>query len=104
MASFSPAGSESLSRAGGELDHLPAEAGVASQCTATAERFGTSVSQALRIYADAIRTERSQRAEEAAEKLAIKLLFPMVLFIFPCMFVVILGPAGIRIKDMFIGG
>jgi tight adherence protein C len=67
------------------------------------ERFGTSISQALRIYADALRAERSQRAEEAAEKLAIKLLFPMVLFIFPCMFVVILGPAGIRIKEMFLG-
>ncbi len=68
------------------------------------ERFGTSVSQALRTYADAMRTERSQRAEEAAEKLAIKLLFPMVIFIFPCMFVVILGPAGVRIRSMFLGG
>ena len=68
------------------------------------ERFGTSVSQALRTYADAIRTERSQRAEEAAEKLAVKLLFPMVLFIFPVVFVVILGPAGIKIAAMFAGG
>ncbi len=67
------------------------------------ERFGTSVSQALRTYADALRTERSSRAEEAAEKLAVKLLFPMVLFIFPCMFVVILGPAGIKIRQMFMG-
>ena len=67
------------------------------------ERFGTSVSQALRTYADAIRMERSMRAEEAAEKLAIWLLFPMVLFIFPCMFVVILGPAGIRMYEMFMG-
>jgi tight adherence protein C len=68
------------------------------------ERFGTSVSQALRTYADAMRQERSCRAEEAAEKLAIKLLFPMVMFIFPCMFLVILGPAGVRIKEMFLGG
>lgn len=68
------------------------------------ERFGTSVSQALRVFADALRTERSQRAEEAAEKLMVKLLFPMVLFIFPCMFVVILGPAGIKIADMFSNG
>jgi tight adherence protein C len=68
------------------------------------ERFGTSVSQALRTYADAMRTERSQRAEEAAEKLTIKLLFPMVLFIFPCMFIVILCPAGLRMVDMFRGG
>jgi tight adherence protein C len=65
------------------------------------ERFGTSVSQALRTYADSMRTERSQRAEEAAEKLTIKLLFPMVVFIFPVLFIVILGPAGIKIMDMF---
>ena len=68
------------------------------------ERFGTSISQALRTYADAMRAERSQRAEEKAEKLAVLLLFPMVMFIFPCMFIVILGPAGIKIKDMFAGG
>jgi tight adherence protein C len=68
------------------------------------ERFGTSVSQALKTYADAMRAERSARAEEAAEKLAIKLLFPMVMFIFPCMFVCILGPAGIKIREMFMGG
>ncbi|MEO6434644.1 MAG: type II secretion system F family protein [Tepidisphaeraceae bacterium] len=67
------------------------------------ERFGTSVSQALRTYADAMRAERSQRAEEAAEKLAVLLLFPMVMFIFPCMFIVILGPAGVKIREMFIG-
>ena len=68
------------------------------------ERFGTSVSQALRTYADALRTERSQRAEEQAEKLAVKLLFPMVTLIFPVMFVVILGPAGIRMYEMFAKG
>jgi tight adherence protein C len=65
------------------------------------ERFGTSVSPALRIYADALRTERSQRAEEAAEKLMVKLLFPMLVFIFPVLFIVILGPAGIKIMDIF---
>jgi tight adherence protein C len=67
------------------------------------ERFGTSVSQALRVYAEAMRKERSQRAEEAAEKLTVKMLFPMVLFIFPCVFIVILGPAGIKIAEMFAG-
>jgi tight adherence protein C len=67
------------------------------------ERFGTSISQALRTYADAMRTERSQRAEEKAEKLAVLLLFPMVMFIFPCMFIVILGPAGVKIREMFAG-
>jgi tight adherence protein C len=68
------------------------------------ERFGTSVSQALRTYADALRAERSSRAEEQAEKLAVKLLFPMVLFIFPVMFIVILGPAVIKIHEMFANG
>jgi tight adherence protein C len=68
------------------------------------ERFGTSVSQALRTYADALRAERSQRAEEQAEKLAVKLLFPMVLFIFPVIFIVILGPAVIKIYGMFASG
>jgi len=68
------------------------------------ERFGTSVSQALRTYADALRAERSSRAEEQAEKLAVKLLFPMVLFIFPVVFIVILGPAVIKIHEMFTNG
>jgi tight adherence protein C len=67
------------------------------------EKFGTSISQALRTYADAMRDERSQRAEEKAEKLAVLLLFPMVMFIFPCMFIVILGPAGVKIREMFAG-
>ena len=65
------------------------------------ERFGTSVSQALRTYAEAMRTERSQRAEEAAEKLMVKLLFPMLIFIFPVLFIVILGPAVIKIMAIF---
>jgi NAD(P)-dependent dehydrogenase (short-subunit alcohol dehydrogenase family) len=59
---------------------------------------------ALVGLSEAMRAERSARAEEQAEKLAIKLLFPMVVFIFPCMFIVILGPAGIRIQQMFLGG
>jgi len=65
------------------------------------ERFGVSVGQALRVYADALRVERSQRAEEAAEKLMVKLLLPMLVFIFPVLFIVILGPAGIKIMDTF---
>ena len=85
------------------LAQFPARAQPLVATLVQSERFGTSVSQALRTYADAMRTERSTRAEEQAEKLAIKLLFPMVVFIFPCMFVVILGPAGIRIREMFMG-
>jgi tight adherence protein C len=61
------------------------------------DRFGTSIAQALRVQADSLRTKRRQRAEEAAAKTTIKLVFPLVLFIFPAMFVVILGPALIQI-------
>jgi len=61
------------------------------------DRFGTSIAQALRVQADTLRTKRRQRAEEAAAKTTIKLVFPLVLFIFPAMFVVILGPALIQI-------
>jgi tight adherence protein C len=63
------------------------------------DRFGTSIAQALRVQADTLRTKRRQRAEEAAAKTTIKLVFPLVLFIFPAMFVVILGPALIQILD-----
>lgn len=61
------------------------------------DKFGTRVAQALRVYADSMRTKRCQRAEEIASKLPVKLVFPLVLFIFPSLFVVILGPAAIRI-------
>jgi tight adherence protein C len=61
------------------------------------DRFGTSVGQALRTFSDSLRTKRKQRAEEAAAKLAIKMVIPMVLFIFPGVFIVILGPAFISI-------
>ncbi len=63
------------------------------------DRFGTSVAQALRVHADTMRTKRRQRAEEAAAKTTIKLVFPLVLFIFPAMFVVILGAAVIQIYE-----
>jgi tight adherence protein C len=61
------------------------------------DRFGTSVAQALRVHSDTMRTKRRQRAEEAAAKTTIKLVFPLVFCIFPAMFVVILGPALIQI-------
>jgi tight adherence protein C len=67
------------------------------------DRFGTSVATALRIHADTMRTKRRQRAEEAAAKTTIKLIFPLVFCIFPAMFVVILGPALIQIMQALKG-
>ena len=63
------------------------------------DRFGTAIADALRIHSDTLRTKRRQRAEEAAAKTAIKMLFPVVLFIFPALFVVILGPAVIQVIE-----
>ncbi len=62
-----------------------------------AEKFGTSIAQALRVHSDSMRTKRFQTAEEVAAKLPVKLIFPLVLFILPSLFVVILGPAAITI-------
>jgi tight adherence protein C len=67
-----------------------------------ADRFGTSVANALRVYSDSLRTKRYQRAEEMAVKLPTKLIFPLVLFIFPALFVAILGPAAINIYRVFL--
>jgi Flp pilus assembly protein TadB len=63
------------------------------------DRFGTSVAQALRVQSDTLRTKRRQRAEEAAAKTAIKMLFPLVFFILPALFVVVLGPGMIQLWD-----
>lgn len=65
------------------------------------ERFGTSLAQALLVHADSLRTIRRQKAEEAAAKVAIKLLFPLAFFIFPALLVVILGPAVLRLLKFF---
>ena len=61
------------------------------------DRFGTSVSQALRIHADTVRTKRRQRAEERAAKIGVKLVFPLVLCIFPAIYVVCIGSAVVAI-------
>jgi tight adherence protein C len=60
------------------------------------DRFGTSVGQALRTHADTSRTKRRQRAEEKAQKIGVKLVFPLVLFFFPAFYVVMLGAAVIH--------
>jgi tight adherence protein C len=64
-----------------------------------ADRFGTSIANALRIHSDTLRDKRRQRAEEAAAKTTIKLVFPLVLCIFPAMFVVLIGPSLIQIFE-----
>lgn len=61
------------------------------------ERFGTPIARALSNFGDGIRQKRRQRAEELAAKTTVKIIFPLVLFIFPSMFIVLLGPAGITI-------
>jgi tight adherence protein C len=62
-----------------------------------ADRFGSSVAQALRVQSDSMRVKRSQRAEEKAAQTAVKMIFPLVLFIFPGIFVVLVGPAAIML-------
>jgi len=61
------------------------------------DRFGTSIGQALRVHADSMRTKRQLRAEELAAKLPVKMLLPLIFFIFPSMFIVVIGPACIKI-------
>ena len=67
-----------------------------------ADKFGSSIAQALRVQSDSMRTRRKQIAEEKAAKTAVKLIFPLVLFIFPGIFVVLVGPAAITmVREMF---
>src|SRR5437763_122923 len=63
-----------------------------------ADRFGSSIAQALRVQSDSMRTRRKQLAEEKAAKTAVQLIFPLVLFIFPGIFIVLVGPAAIQIQ------
>jgi tight adherence protein C len=86
--------SQALSNLGWRAD-IPEVKSLVSLLIQT-DRFGTSVGQALRVHSDAMRTARTQRAEELAGKLPVKLLFPLMFFIFPSIFIVILGPAIIQ--------
>jgi tight adherence protein C len=86
--------------------HLAERTGVDSVRNLTtmliqSEQFGTSIAKTLRIHSDTLRTQRVQQVEEAAAKTTVKLLFPLVLFIFPSLFVVTLGPAFISIMASF---
>lgn len=64
------------------------------------EKLGTSLAQSLRVHSDSLRTKRRQRAEEAAAKTTIKLVFPLVFLLFPALFAVILGPGFIQIANV----
>ncbi|MCS6852823.1 MAG: type II secretion system F family protein [Gemmataceae bacterium] len=64
-----------------------------------ADRFGSSIAQALRVQSDSMRTRRRQLAEEKAAKTAVQLIFPLVMFIFPGIFIVLVGPATIQIME-----
>lgn len=66
-----------------------------------ADAFGTSISSTLRVYSDTMRTTRFQRAEEIAAKMPVKLLFPLVFCILPALFVTIMGPAFIKLMQVF---
>ncbi len=63
------------------------------------DQFGSSIAKALRAHSDTLRTHRRQQAEEQAAKMSVKIVFPLVLFIFPSLFVVVLGPAVISILE-----
>lgn len=69
-----------------------------------AERLGTSVAKALRNQADSLRTKRRQQAEERAQKTAVKLMLPLILFIFPAILIVLGAPAGIKLAQTMSGG
>ena len=64
------------------------------------DKFGTSIARGLRVFSDSLRTKRRQRAEQAAQKAAVKLLLPLACFLFPTLFIAILGPAAINLMDV----
>jgi tight adherence protein C len=65
-----------------------------------ADRYGSSIAKAVRIFAESLRTKRRQRAEQASQKAALKLLFPLTLFLFPVIIMVVLGPALLNLIDI----
>jgi tight adherence protein C len=65
-----------------------------------ADRYGSSIAKAVRIFADSLRTKRRQRAEQISQKAALKLLFPLTMFLFPVIILVVLGPALLNLYDI----
>ncbi|HVV99532.1 MAG TPA: type II secretion system F family protein [Planctomycetaceae bacterium] len=80
------------------VDDLKALAAILIQ----ADRFGSSVAQALRVQSDSMRVKRRQMAEEKAQKTSVQMIFPLVLFIFPGIFVVLVGPAAISMVNQLL--
>jgi tight adherence protein C len=64
------------------------------------DKFGTSIAKGLRVFSDGLRTKRRQRAEQEAQKAAVKLLLPLACFLFPTLFIAILGPAALNLMDV----
>ena len=64
------------------------------------DKFGTSIAKGLRVFSDSLRTKRRQRAEQEAQKAAVKLLLPLACFLFPTLFIAILGPAALNLIDV----
>lgn len=81
-----------------DVDDLKALVAVLIQ----ADRFGTSIAQSLRIFSENLRTKRRQRAEERAAKITVKMIPPLVIFVFPAIFVVVAGPAIIQIAQQLL--
>lgn len=77
------------------------ELGALSTIIAQSEKFGTSMAEAMRVFSEDMRQIRSQRAEESAEKMSVKLMVPLVLFIFPAIFIVTAGPAALKLIEIF---
>jgi tight adherence protein C len=88
------------------MKHMADRTGVAELKSLAAiliqtDRFGTSIAETLQVFAESIREERSFVAQEAAEKMSVKMLFPMILFIFPAALIVMVGPAILSLSNIF---
>jgi tight adherence protein C len=89
-------------RALGDRTHVEEVKGFVSAMV-QADALGIPIAQVLRVQSREIRTKRRQRAEEAAQKVAVKILIPLIFCILPCLFIAVLGPAGISMVEAFSG-